>query len=255
MFFPYPVIEQLTEAQVRVRQEHFAGGGHERARNVEEGIWRRTQLKDLLPFQVEVGCGTSIEAGIPPLHFLHEVYRVTDRKDNALTQSHGFTMRPGDDALVREMLAGSDLKAPALVEMFRACFLARPTTAHRALKALHDSGAMIGPVITHNFDTLSARAGLEECFVRRYDQKIPPVPLLPEARALLVIGLHADRRAVQERARAQGKRIVFLDPEGLMEDGVFKEYPVEGAREGDVVVRREAIPALAELCALLEIPI
>ncbi|MFF4384603.1 hypothetical protein [Kitasatospora sp. NPDC001547] len=410
MFFPYPVIEQLTPAQVESWERHFAGGGHERARNLEEGIWRRTQdpanaeqsgwsednqgrrrvvhyryeynlnhvfpvprlvldnlylavsftapaeeiaeyrqsigqwladghwrdkgdvwakgdlrfglaeydehpqderagratpegfrsldvtfitdeyavprtvrnlpwdvlrggmrvkerrgnpsyapdlsvLAELLPFQVEVGCGTSIEAGIPPLHFLHEVYRVTDRRDNALTQSHAFTMRPGDDALVREMLVSADLKAPDLVAMFRSCFVARPTAAHRALKALHDAGALVGPVITHNFDTLSARAGLEECFVRRYDQKEPPVPLLPESKALLVIGLHADRRAVQKRARAEGKKIVFLDTEGLEENGVFKEYPVEGAREGDVVVRREAIPALTELCELLGVTI
>jgi hypothetical protein len=63
---------------------------------------------------------------------------------------------------------------------------------------------MVGPVITHSFDVLSARAGLPEVFVRRYDQKIPPVPLLDEARSLLVIGLHADSRAVQARARAKG---------------------------------------------------
>lgn len=135
--------------------------------------------------------------------------------------------------------------------MFAACFVAEPTPAHRALKALHDAGHLVGPVITHNFDTLSARAGLPEVFVRRYDQKIPPVPLLEEAKALLVIGLHADRRAVQARARAKGMRIVFVDPEGLMEDGEFKEYPVEGAREGDIVVRAAAIPALTRLCELL----
>ncbi|MFJ2113303.1 hypothetical protein ACIOEX_15685 [Streptomyces sp. NPDC087850] len=208
-------------------------------------------LLDFLPFQVEVGCGTSIEAGIPPLHYLHEVYRVTARRDNSLTQSHAFTMSPVSDMLVREMLLGAELKAPDLVAMFRACFLAEPTSAHRALKAMYDAGHMVGPVITHNFDVLSARVGLPELFVRRYDQKIPPVPLLPKAKALLVIGLHADRRAVQERARRKGMRIFFVDPEGLQENGVFKEYPIEGAREGDIVVRQQAIPALEQLCELL----
>lgn len=407
MFLPYPVIEHLTPEQVATWQQHFAGGGHERPRSIEEGIWRRTQdpanaeqsgwdednqgrrrvvhyryrydldytfpvprlvladlylfhsflapageidvylknlsswlsdgrwrrtqdgcwakgdlrvtltehddhpqderagrdtpdgfrsvdvcftsdgyevprpvrnlpwdvlaggirikekrgnptiaadlteLLDFLPFQVEVGCGTSIEAGIPPLHFLHEVYRVTARKDNTLTQSHAFTMSPDADTLVQEMLLNAEYKAADLVRMFRACFLAEPTPAHHALKALRDAGHMVGPVITHNFDVLSARAGLEEVFVRRYDQKIPPVPLLPEAKALLVIGLHADRRAVQARARERGMRIFYVDPEGLEENGVFKEYPIEGAREGDVVVRESAIPALARLCELL----
>lgn len=407
MFLPYPVIEQLTPEQVLTWEQHFAGGGHERPRSIEEGIWRRTQdpanatqsgwnkdsrgrrrivhyryqygldwtfpvprlvlsdlylfhsltvpsteidvylkelnywlseggwrrkdgywskgdlrvtldeydehpqderagrqtppgfrsvdvcftsdgfelpravrnlpwdvlaggirikesrgeptiasdlseLLDYLPCQVEVGCGTSIEAGIPPLHYLHEVYRVTARKDNALTQSHPFTMNPAADTLVQEMLLGADAKAADLVRMFKECFLAEPTPAHHALKALHDAGAFVGPVITHNFDVLSARAGLPEVFVRRYDQKIPPVPLLPEAKALLVIGLHADRRAVQARAREKGMKIFYVDPEGLEENGVFKEYPIEGAREGDIVIRQEAIPALSRLCELLE---
>ncbi|MDX3851747.1 hypothetical protein [Streptomyces sp. AK02-01A] len=210
-------------------------------------------LLDFLPFQVEVGCGTSIEAGIPPLHYLHEVYRVTARKDNSLTQSHAFTLSPQADTLVQEMLLDASGKAHELTRMFAACFVAQPTPAHESLKALHDAGHLVGPVITHNFDTLSARAGLEEVFVRRYDQKIPPVPLLDEAKALLVVGLHADRRAVEARAREKGMKIFFIDPEGLMENGVFKEYPIEGAREGDVVVRQEAIPALARLCQLLNV--
>ena len=212
-----------------------------------------TPLLDFLPFQVEIGCGLSIEADIPPLHYLHEVYRVTDRRDNALTQTHAFTLTPAADTLVREMLLDAPGKAESLTRMFAACFTAEPTGAHRALKALSDAGHMVGPVITHNFDVLAARAGLPEVFVRRYDQKIPPVPLLPESRALLVVGLHADRRAVQERARARGKQIVFVDPEGLMEDGVFKEYPIEGAREGDIVVNAGATEALMRLCELLNI--
>jgi hypothetical protein len=210
-----------------------------------------TGLLDYLPFQVEVGCGTSIEAGVPPLHFLHEVYRVTDRRGNTPTQSYAFTLSPLADTLVQEMLLDAPAKAEDLTRMFAACFAAQPTFAHRALKALHDAGHFVGPVITHNFDALSARAGLKEVFVRRYDQKIPPVPLLDDAKALLVIGLHADRRAVEARARAKGMKIFFIDPEGLMENGVFKEYPIEGAREGDVVVRAEAIPALQRLCELL----
>ncbi|GAA2248543.1 hypothetical protein GCM10010232_39930 [Streptomyces amakusaensis] len=208
-------------------------------------------LLEHLPFMVELGCGSSIEAGVPPLHFLHEVYRVTERRDNALTQSHRFTMRPQDDTLVEEMLTNPAAKAGQLTGLFKAAFEAEPTTAHRILKELHDAGGLVGPVIQHNFDLLAARAGLPECFVRRYDQKIPPIPFHPEAKALLVIGLHADRRAVQARARARGMKVFFVDPEGLMENGTFKEYPIEGAREGDVVVRAGAIEALTRLRELL----
>ncbi|MFD3504848.1 hypothetical protein [Streptomyces sp. NPDC058678] len=98
-----------------------------------------------------------------------------------------------------------------------------------------------------------ARAGLPEVVVRRYDQKVPPVPLIDEAKALLVVGLHADRREVQRRAREKGMRIFFVNPEGLTENGAFKEYPIEGAREGDAVVRGQAIPMLARLCEQLNV--
>ncbi|MET9534136.1 MULTISPECIES: hypothetical protein [unclassified Streptomyces] len=208
-------------------------------------------LLDHLPFQIEVGCGTSIEAGIPPLHRLHEVYRVTDRQDNALGQDYQFTFTKGADPLVEEVLRAPEDKFSDFVEMFAACFSARPTSAHHALKQMSDCGALVGPVITNNFDLLSARAGLEECFVRRYDQKIPPVPILPEAKALLVVGNHADRRQVQKRAREAGMKIFFVDPEGLMEHGRWIDYPVEGAREGDLLCRQAASPALADLARRL----
>ncbi|MFB7234887.1 hypothetical protein ACFCXK_08920 [Streptomyces sp. NPDC056269] len=209
-------------------------------------------LLDHMPFMVEIGCGSSIEAGVPPLHFLHEVYRVTERKDNTLTQSHRFTMRPQDDTLVEEMLTSPQAKAEQLTAMFRMAFEAEPTDAHHILKELADAGHLVGPVIQHNFDLLAARAGLPECFVRRYDQKIPPVPFDPQAKAICVIGLHADRRAVQARARERGMKVFFVDPEGLMENGEWRSYPIEGAREGDVVVRAGAIEALTRLRTLIE---
>ncbi|MGA5728458.1 hypothetical protein ACPCI1_07365 [Streptomyces seoulensis] len=209
------------------------------------------ELKNHLPFQVELGCGTSVEAGVPPLHFLHRVYRVTERTDNVMKQTHPFVLSPQKDTLVKEMLLDAIAKADELVAMFRFSFLARPTAAHHALKALHDAGHMVGPVLQHNFDLLAARAGLPECFVRRYDQKIPPVPLLAEARALLVIGLHADRRSIQKRARERGMKVFFVDTEGLEEFGRHSPYPLEGPQDGDVVVRDEAIPTLVELCRQL----
>lgn len=211
-----------------------------------------SELLEHMPFMVEIGCGSSIEAGVPPLHFLHEVYRVTERVDNTLTQSHQFTMRPQDDTLIEEMLTDPSAKAEQLTAMFKVAFEARPTPAHHVLKDLHEAGHLVGPVIQHNFDLLAARAGLPECFVRRYDQKIPPVPLDKRAKAILVVGLHADRRAVQARARARGMKVFFLDPEGLMENGEWKSYPIEGAREGDVVVHAGAIEGLTRFKELID---
>ncbi|MFH8591223.1 hypothetical protein [Streptomyces rimosus] len=215
------------------------------------GIFRRipdlTPIADHLPFQAEVGCGTSWEAGIPALHRLHEIYRVTTREDDA-PGVHGFVLRPQDDPLLAEFLTAPEEKAEECVEMYRACFQARPTPALTALKELHDAGYLTGPVITNNFDVLAARAGLRECFVRRYDQTVPDVEWGRGARALLVVGLHADRRQVAARARERGMQVIHCDPEGFWNAGVFHPYPLEGPQDGDLVCNTpagEALPALA----------
>ncbi|SEF12236.1 hypothetical protein SAMN05428954_6558 [Streptomyces sp. 2112.3] len=184
-------------------------------------------LLNHLPFVVEAGCGTSIEAGVPPLHWLHEVYRVTARAGNDLTQGYAFTLAPAADSLIKEALTDTVRKVDDMVTMFRSLIIAEPTGAHHALKALHTAGAMVGPVATHNFDRLFARAGLKEAFMRRYDQRTTHMPFPDDAKSLLVIGLHADRRSVQARARERGLPIFYLDTEGVTENGVHKPYLVE----------------------------
>nr|WP_203598460.1 hypothetical protein [Streptomyces sp. SID7909] len=208
-------------------------------------------LADLQPFQVEIGCGTSVEAGIPPLHRLHEIYRVTDRQGHE-PREHRFTLAPMADTLLHEVLTEPEEKAAEFVEMFRACFLAEPTPAMRALKELKDAGHLVGPVITNNFDVLAARAGLDECFMRRYDQAVPDVEWVDGAKALLVVGLHADRRKVQARARERGMQVVYLDPEGFWHDGGFMPYPLEGPQDGDLVCRATAAEALPALVNVLK---
>lgn len=211
-----------------------------------------SSIGEWLPFQVEVGCGTSYEAGVPPLHRLHEIYRVTNRYDNMPGQSNSFILNAESDPLLREVLTTPEEKFSEFVEMFKACFLAEPTPALMALKALADRGHFIGPVITNNFDVLTARAGLPECFVRRYDQRIPDVPFLPDARSLLVVGNHADRRAVQARARQRGMKLFYLDPEGFWLNGQFSPYPLESPQTNDILCQKEAVHGLTELAGILE---
>jgi len=204
-------------------------------------------LTQLSPFHVELGCGASIEAGVPALHHLHELYRVTDSKTGR------FIFGGDQDDLIERLLMRPTAEFTALAELFGAAFVAEPTPAHRALVALRDAGHLVGPIMTNNFDGLAHRVGLSEHFLRRYDEVIPDVEFSPEARSLLVIGSHADRRRVQARARARGLKIVYLDPEGYRIDGRFIEYPLEGPRDGDSVCRKTAIEGLAGLCSMLEI--
>jgi hypothetical protein len=202
-------------------------------------------LVQLSPFHVELGCGASIEAGIPALHHLHELYRVTDMDTGR------FIFGGEQDDLIERLLTQPSAEFPALGELFGAAFVAEPTAAHWALLALRDAGHLVGPIMTNNFDGLAHRVGLSEHFLRRYDEVIPAVEFRPDARSLLVIGSHADRRRVQARARARGLKIVYLDPEGYQIDGRFIGYPLEGPRDGDSVCRKTATEGLAGLCSML----
>jgi hypothetical protein len=206
-------------------------------------------LAGYLPFQAELGCGPSVEAGIPPLHRLHEIYGV--RPGERPGSGERFVLSAADDPLVRDVLTGTERKFAQFTEMYRAAFTAGATPALKALRRLSDEGHLVGPVITSNFDVLAARAGLTEYCVRRYDEIIPDVPLLPEARSLLVVGSHADRRAVQARARAAGKKIFYLDPEGFRSGGTFLPYPLESPQTGDWVCRQAASEGLPALTAML----
>lgn len=195
------------------------------------------------PFQVEAGCGLSVEAGIPALHFLHELYRVTRRSDKS------FIFEPEDDDVLAAFLRDPAERTVVHSQMYLACLEATGASCHASLAQLARDGIVVGDVVTNNFDGLVARAGLSERYVRRYDEQVPAVDFHPDARALLIIGSHADRRKVQARARALGLTIVYLDLEGFWEDGVFHDYPLEGPQDGDLLWR---VPASEGLAALVE---
>lgn len=202
-------------------------------------------LVDLHPFHVELGCGPSIEAGVPALNHLHELYRVTD-----LDTGRFIFGGPGDDLITRLLLRPST-EFEALGRLFKASFVAEPTPAHEALLALQRAGYVVGPILTNNFDGLAHRVGLREQFLRRYDEEVPDVEFSPDARSLLVIGSHADRRRVQARARQRGLKVVYLDPEGYEVGGRFIAYPLEGPRTGDLICARTATDGLTGLCGRL----
>jgi hypothetical protein len=195
-----------------------------------------------LPAQVELGCGPSIEAGIPHLSTLHRIYGVSHA-------DYGFIFRAGDDALLT-LFRDPEAKFREMTEIYRACLVATPTPFYRRLEDLWRRGLLVGPVITNNFDCQCADLGLPEISLRRYDwgPYYPTIAHDPRARSLLVIGVHADRRLVQMRARAQGLRVLFIDPEAYVApDGRAIPYPIEAPQRDDLFVRATADAAFAEL--------
>ncbi len=204
------------------------------------------QIAEHLPAQLELGCGPSIEAGIPHLSTLHRIYGVS-RPD------YRFVFRAEQDGAL-DLLARPEDKYSEMTDIYRACTVAGRTPFYRAMQDLFASGHFVGPVITNNFDCQCADLGLEEISLRRYDWEpyYPTIEHDPRARSLLVVGVHADRRLVQMRARERGLKIIFIDPERYVgPDGREIDYPVEAPQHEDLFVRATASEALTRLqCAV-----
>lgn len=204
------------------------------------------ELAAYLPAQLELGCGPSIEAGIPHLSTLHRIYGVSHA-------NYGFIFRAKDDGLLA-LFRAPEQKYREMTEIYRACLLAEPTPFYLQMRDLWQRGHLVGPVITNNFDCQCADLGLPEVSLRRYDwgPYYPQIQHDPRARSLLVIGVHADRRLVQMRARRRGLRVLFIDPESYVApDGSSISYPVEAPQRDDLFVRATAHEAMAALHPLL----
>jgi hypothetical protein len=212
-------------------------------------------IADFFPAQLELGCGPSTEAGIPHLSNLHRIYGVS-RGD------FSFIFNPEDDGLL-EVLAAPETKYAQMTEIYRQCLLAQPTRFYHAIRELADLKLLVGPVITNNFDCLCAEMGLEEMSLRRYDtepyfqmMRSEPgkaVEFHPDARSLLVVGVHADRRLAQMLARERGLTVLYVDPETYRDPaGRPMRYPVEAPQTGDRIVRLPAGEAFSRLMVSLE---
>lgn len=200
------------------------------------------QLADYLPAQLELGCGPSIEAGIPHLSNLHRIYGVS-------LPNFGFIYRAAQDGVL-ELLSAPEAKYAEMTDIYRACLVAGSTDFYRAIGTLRERDLLVGPVITNNFDCQCSDLGFPEISLRNYDWEpyYPKVSYDPRAKSLLVVGVHADRRLIQMRAREQGLQVIFVDPEAYVApDGTRIHYPVEAPQDEDLFVRSTASDALSRL--------
>lgn len=206
-------------------------------------------LKDLLPAQVELGCGPSIENNIPPLHFLHEVYAVTED-----FQTKKFIFDPEKDTLLNGVLFDTESYFKILTKMFRISFLEKPRKFYLLLKDLHKQGFFVGDIINNNFDLMPTKVGLKEKFIRRFEEAhvAPQFKFDPRAKALFVFGLHADRRKTQAAARKKGLKIVYIDTEGFFVGDKFYPYPLENITHKDYLYKERATKAIQAISDYLK---
>ncbi|MCW5978017.1 MAG: hypothetical protein KIT09_08055 [Bryobacteraceae bacterium] len=212
------------------------------------------QIVEHLPAQLELGCGPSTEAGIPHLSTLHKIYGVSKA-------DFSFVFRAEEDSILG-LFSTPEEKYREMTAIYRACIVAEPTPFYRQAHDLWRRRWFVGPFITNNFDCLCAEAGVDEMSLRRYDTEpyftcmkdslLRQIEFDPRAKSLLVIGVHADRRLAQIRARELGLRVIFIDPERyIAPDGSAIPYPVEAPQNQDLFVRLPAGEAMARLHAAL----
>lgn len=192
-------------------------------------------IRDLLPMQVELGCGPSVEAGLPPLHYLHEIYRIQDK------EGHFIYGAPSDDLLVEVLTRTNDFYRKAGL-LYGHALTAELPDFYKLIKDLHDEGTVVGDVITNSIDGLCHEAGLPEQNVRRYERSllVPDMQFDPRAKSLLVVGSHADRRLTRKAARRSGLQVIYVDPEGYEENGEFIAAPMEAPKDEDIHYRMTA---------------
>ncbi len=195
-------------------------------------------IAQYMPFHLELGCGPSIEAGVPPLSHLHKTYAISNPK------THDFIFGNDDDLPVRLFSNPEAFYLQASL-IYATALKAEPTTAfYRAVKRLYDEGKILAPVFTNNYDGLTADLGLPEHYLRKFDDShlFPDVDFSPEAKALVVVGSHADRRKIQEKARVHGLQVIYVDPQHYEDDTNHEsyQYSIEAPQDDDILVAMTA---------------
>jgi hypothetical protein len=190
------------------------------------------ELEPFLPAQVEMGCGPSIDVGIPPLHNMHETYKV----QNHITKKFYFAK---DDNLVTDIILHPQKMYEKFSMVPKVIITSKPTEGYETFAKLHKSGVFCGTVLNNNFDRLVKRFHIDEYILRIYDKNtyLPKVNFCKQAKSLICIGTHADRRQVQKQAREEGLQVIFIDPEGFYTKNGFEPYPVEAPQTGDLILK------------------
>lgn len=205
------------------------------------------QLKRYLPAQIEMGCGPSIEVGIPPLYDMHESYFV----QNHISKKFYFASQ---DKLMQSIISNPESMAKQFARVPILCIKANATEAYNTFGALHKKGVFVGKVYNNNFDRIVKRYGIDEMMLRIFEINtyLPKIKFDKRAKSLIVFGSHADRREVQKQAREQGLKVIHIDPEGFIEGDKFINYPIEAPKDNDLVWKTTFSNAMKQMQQLLQ---
>jgi hypothetical protein len=207
-------------------------------RGAPELITDLFDLNQYAPFHLELGCGPSIEAGVPPLAHLHKTYAISNPK------THEYLMGDVDDLPTRFFGDTTKFYMDASL-IYATSMKAQPDTLfYKSIKRLFEEGKIVDSVFTNNYDGLISDIGMTEFYMRKFEDAhiFPDVAFDKRTKALVVVGSHADRRKLQEKARSAGLKVIYVDPESYLEveTGLHYEYPIEAPQDEDILIRMSA---------------
>lgn len=163
-------------------------------------------LATLGPIAAYVGSGLSYEAGLPTLASVHETFGVDHLGDRDFT----FGI---DDPIPAELSKDLTGTFRRFVAFHLLAADATPSSSHRALADLHQRG-VVSTLLTDNIDNLFHK--IDTPFIRTRGIGVfndtHKIVFKKNEKTLLVIGVAADRRGIIRQARAQGLRIVVVNP-------------------------------------------
>ncbi|NCT55650.1 hypothetical protein GW755_02270 [bacterium] len=196
-----------------------------------------------LPCQIELGCGAAFEAGVPPLHELHDTYFINE----PFTKK--FIITAEKDLLMKYYILNTEKEFKLSSRFYSKVLTAKLTPFYKILQKLYKKNYVVGPIITNNFDGVHLRMGIPELYIRTYTESevMPNIDFHPEAKSLLVVGCHADRRNIEMKARDKGLKVIYIDPEGWWVKGNFIEYKLESPQQKDLIYSRGASDAFLEI--------
>lgn len=201
-------------------------------REQPEYIDNLEKIKPYLPAQIEMGCGPSIDANIPPLYEMHELYRV----QHHITKKFYFA---DEDNLAEKIILSPELSYKTFAEVPLNCLNAELTKSYKIFGKLYDKGLFKGVVYNNNFDRLVRRMDIPETILRIYDLDtyLPKPSFEKDVKSLICIGCHADRRQIQKCARAKGLKVIYIDPEGFHTSNGFEPYLIEAPKNNDFILK------------------
>lgn len=190
------------------------------------------KLAEFLPAQIEMGCGPSIETGIPPLYEMHETYKV----QNHINKTFYFA---DNDDLIYSIISNPQAMYEQFAKVPVLCLQAEHTEAYKQFNKAYEKDLFVGTVYNNNFDRLVTRFNIPEIILRIYEKStyLPQIKFNEGVKSLICMGCHADRRQVQKQAREQGLKVIFVDPEGFITNNGFTPYPIEGPKDEDIIYK------------------